>query len=238
MIDRTTSTIKDIVLDDFRTAAVFEKYSLDFCCRGGITIDQACKERGVRAESVNAELDALPPKDPSRNVQPIPDEAMSPDSLIDLIVRIHHSYVRSAIPVIYAHTQKVAKVHGANHPEVVEIARHFAAVAEEMTQHMQKEELMLFPYIKHILSASRTGTTISAPPFGSAQNPIRMMEAEHAAAGDAMYSIRSLSSGYTPPDDACTTYRVAYQELQEFELDLHRHVHLENNILFPRALAG
>ncbi len=228
-----TLTIKEIVTQDFQTAAVFEKHSLDFCCRGGKTIDEACKEKGIAPESVYAELTRIAP---SAQAETSRFKQWSPDFLIDYIVTNHHAYVSKMIPVIFAHTQKVASVHGERHPEVIRIAEIFQGVAEELTRHMQKEELMLFPYIKHLVDVKKNSTPFRRPPFGTAQNPIRMMMQEHQQAGDEMYEIRALSNSYAPPEDACTTYRVTYQELQEFERDLHQHVHLENNILFPAAV--
>lgn len=233
MNDLQTLTIKEIVTNDYRTAAIFEKYSLDFCCGGGKTIEQACREKGLDPDVVLADV---------RTAEGGPRTGegkfslMALDELIDYIVTKHHAYVRGVIPALLTHTQKVASMHGKNHPEAIAIAEHFAAVADEMQSHTMKEEHILFPYIKRLVHARETQTGIQPPPFGSAQNPIRMMEAEHQSAGDAMYRIRSLSSGYAPPPDACTTYRVSYAELQEFELDLHNHVHLENNILFPKAI--
>lgn len=140
------------------------------------------------------------------------------------------------IPVLSAHTQKVASVHGASHSETVRIAEAFAAVAEELQQHMVKEEQWLFPYITLMFRASLHDAATDRPPFGTVQNPIRMMEEEHRNVGDEMALIRHLSNNFTPPEDACTTYRITYQELKEFESDLHRHIHLENNILFPMAV--
>ena len=227
-------TIKSIVTTDYRAAAVFEKHSLDFCCKGGVTIEQACSEKNIDAGSVYADLDqlagAVNESTPHYSQWPI-------DELIDYIVNVHHTYVREAIPVISAHTRKVASVHGGNHPEVVEIAHHFEAVAADLQRHMMKEEQILFPYIKSLVTAKRHGSASAPPPFGTVQNPIRMMEAEHRAAGDELYEVRSLSNNYLPPEDACTTYRVTLQELHQFEQDLHQHVHLENNILFPKAIA-
>lgn len=228
------ATLKSIVTDDFRTAAVFEKFSLDFCCGGGATIEQACSKKGLDPALVYAELHELDQRAGGR----IPNfPAWPSDELINYIVSVHHKYVREAIPVLLAHTQKVAAVHGERHPEVVEIARHFNAVAKDMAAHMMKEEHVLFPYILELVKARRHGTAWAGSPFGGVQNPIRMMEMEHQAAGDEMTAIRSLSADYTPPDDACTTYRISFRELQLFEEDLHRHVHLENNILFPKAIA-
>ena len=201
---------------------------------GGKTIEQACKEKSVDPAMVFEDLKIASGESAGTGHR---FESMAPDALIDHIVNTHHAYIRQALPSMLTHTQKVASVHGERHPEVIEIAARFAVVAGELQRHMMKEENILFPYIKTLVQAKRTKSAIHRPPFGSAQNPIRMMEAEHASAGDEMYEIRSLSSSYTPPADACTTFKVSYLELQQFELDLHQHVHLENNILFPHAIA-
>ena len=158
------------------------------------------------------------------------------DTLVDHIIATHHAYVKEAIPILIAHTQKVASVHGARHEELIRIRDGYREVAEEMTQHMMKEELMLFPYIKALARSARTGEPLRIPPFQTIRNPIRMMEAEHVSAGNGTDLIRKESAGYTIPADACTTYRITYQELEAFEQDLHKHVHLENNILFPKAV--
>jgi|WetSurMetagenome_2_1015567.scaffolds.fasta_scaffold560339_1 regulator of cell morphogenesis and NO signaling len=234
MISTETHTLKEIVRHDFRAAAVFERYSLDFCCNGGVTIEQACATRHLDAAPILAELTNL-------SHSPVPPDTRftqwEADALIEHIVNVHHSYVRNAIPVLLTHTAKVARVHGERHPEVITIAERFSSVAEELSHHMMKEERVLFPYIDALVKAVREGQQPPVTHFGTAANPIRMMEAEHAAAGDTLYTIRSLSDNYTPPADACTTYQVTYQELRQFETDLHTHVHLENNILFPRAIA-
>jgi regulator of cell morphogenesis and NO signaling len=234
MTDLSTATLKQIVTDDFRAAAVFERYSLDFCCRGGRTVENACIEKAVDKTSVLSELQQLLRRDSSARDSL---SGLSLSALIGHIVETHHAYVRKMVPVLLTHTQKVATVHGANHPEVVGIARVFERVAVELQEHMAKEEQVLFPYIDMLVGASERNEQCARPPFGTVQNPVRMMEAEHRAAGDQLYEIRSLSSHYTPPADACTTYKVTYQELQDFEMDLHQHVHLENNILFPKAVA-
>ncbi|HTY39076.1 MAG TPA: iron-sulfur cluster repair di-iron protein, partial [Bacteroidota bacterium] len=212
---------------------VFEKYSLDFCCRGGRSVEEACKEKGIEPSVIFQELGHLRTSSAAETSRFF---LWPTEFLVDYIITNHHAYVASMIPVLAAHTQKVASVHGERHPEVITIAAVFAGVAEELTRHMKKEELMLFPYIKHLALSARTGSAVQPPPFGSAQNPIRMMMQEHQVAGDELYDIRKLSNSYTPPEDACTTYKVTYQELQEFERDLHQHVHLENNILFPAAV--
>jgi regulator of cell morphogenesis and NO signaling len=228
-----TATIKSIVTNDFRAAAIFEKYSLDFCCKGGVSIEQACSEKNLDPALIYADLAQLAPQ--SHANQPRFSE-WPMDELIDYIVNVHHRYVREAIPVVHAHAQKVASVHGDRHPEVVTIAGHFETVVKDLNSHMMKEELVLFPYIKGLVKAKRGTGVFPSAPFGTVQNAIGMMEAEHQAAGEELYEIRSLSNSYAAPDDACTTYRVSFQELQQFEQDLHQHVHLENNILFPKAV--
>ncbi len=230
----TSITLKEIVTGNFHAAAVFEKYSLDFCCRGGKTIGEACADKGIDAAPVIGELMQVAAAESQTDHR---FAEWAPEFLIDFIMNNHHAYVRKMIPVLLVHTKKIASVHGMNHPELLQIEIHFDAVAKELAQHMQKEEMVLFPYIRKLLAAKREGTSVGTSPFGSVSNPIRMMEAEHQNAGDELYHVRSLSSGYTVPDDGCTTYRVAYQELQDFERDLHQHVHLENNILFPLAIA-
>ena len=231
--DIQTLSIKDIVTQNFHAAAIFEKYSLDFCCRGGKTIHAACEEKKIDSNSVIVELAVL---ENDHTQSGIRFAEWEPDFLINYIVQNHHAYVTKMTPILYTHTQKIAAMHGSNHPEVIQIAKHFETVAVEMQQHMKKEEEVLFPFINALFTAKKTNRFDLIPQFGSVQNPIRMMELEHQHAGDEMFAIRSLSNYYSLPEDACTTYRVTYQELQDFEVDLHRHVHLENNILFPNAV--
>jgi regulator of cell morphogenesis and NO signaling len=227
----TQTTIRSIVADDFRAAAVFERHGIDFCCGGNRLVGDACRERGVDERTVAADLEAALGAE-----QDLPRfNAWSLDFLTGYIVANHHGYIREVVGTMRAHTRKVAEVHGERHPEALEIADRFDAIVRELTEHMVKEEQMLFPYINGLVAARHGGPRPTAP-FGSIANPIRMMEIEHQAAGDGMAAIRRLSGDYTPPADACTTFKVTYQELLAFEADLHRHVHLENNILFPKAL--
>lgn len=225
--------IKDMVTEDFRTAAVFEKYSIDFCCGGKKPLEAACLEQGVNVADVVADLHNLDQVATSGGPR---FAEWDLDLLAQYIVQNHHEYLRRIIPTLSAHTEKIARVHGKNHPELIGIADQFAAVASELSGHMVKEERILFPYISSLAAAKRAGSRPSRPPFQTIQNPIRMMEAEHQSAGDGTAFIRNVSNGYTVPADGCTTYRVTYQELEEFERDLHQHVHLENNILFPKAI--
>ncbi len=226
-------SVKDIVAEDFRTAAVFEKYSIDFCCHGNVPLDEACKERGVPVEKVLSELGAVV-TEPGGVKDPF--DSWDLDRLVEHIVQTHHAYVKGAIPTLLAHTDKIATVHGKRHEELLTIRDIFGKVAGELSQHMMKEELMLFPYIKAMVRSRNDGLPIQRPPFQTIQNPLRMMEKEHEIAGSDTDTIRSLSRMYMAPEDACTTYRVTLQELNAFEEDLHKHVHLENNILFPKAV--
>ncbi|WP_066834788.1 iron-sulfur cluster repair di-iron protein [Rufibacter ruber] len=226
-------TVGELVAKDFRKAQVFKKYGIDFCCGGKKSVAQACEEKGVSQEQLERELGALPD---TSAVAETDFASWDPSFLADYIVNIHHKYVREAIPALYEYTNKIARVHGSRHPELVQVANHFVNVANELESHMPKEERVLFPYIKQLNEAKQKGAKLAPAAFGSIQNPINMMEMEHEAAGGELEAIRTLTNDFTLPEDACATYRVAFAKLQEFEKDLHRHIHLENNILFPKAL--
>ncbi len=229
--DIANQTLAEIVTENIRSAIVFEEFGLDFCCKGKRTLSEACAEKNVKVENVVNSLSELNSNDPSLNIN---DWAI--DFLVEYIINNHHQYVRRMIPVISLHADKVASVHGKNHPETIEIADLFLAVREELESHMMKEERILFPFIKQLYNAKKNNEQIEPPPFGTIQNPIRMMEAEHTSAGDAMFRIRDLSKNYSTPEDACNTFKALYSELKEFEEDLHKHIHLENNLLFPKSI--
>jgi regulator of cell morphogenesis and NO signaling len=226
-------SLSEIVTRNYKAAEIFEKYGLDFCCRGNKIISEACSEKGLDHENIIAELKNLNGNGEKAHFD---FNQWDISVLAEYIVHKHHDYVRKMIPVLSQHTQKVASVHGANHPEVIEIAKHFSIVYKDLKQHMMKEEQMLFPFIKYLSRVQQNRSSAERPSFGTVKNPIKMMEIEHKNAGDEMYGIRKLSNDYTPPEDACNTYKVCFSELKEFEEDLHQHVHLENNILFPRAV--
>jgi len=228
------TTIREIVASDFRTAAVFERFGLDFCCAGARTIEQGCRDTGADARVVLRALEDVL-STPTADVPLF--ASWDVPTLVSHIVETHHAYVRLALPALLQHTRKIAEVHSGRHPELAHVARLFERVAAEMTEHMMKEEQILFPFVVDLADASQSGRPIPHPPFGTVENPIRMMEHEHQFVGDAMAEIREVTHGFALPDDACTTYRVCFQELAAFEADLHAHVHLENNILFPRAIA-
>lgn len=228
------TSVRDIVAEDFRAAAVFERFGIDFCCGGRRSLREACEERQVSPLDVLMEVTEVCDRKDA-NAPRFGD--WTPDALVAYIIGHHHAYVRRALPTIVAHARKVAEVHGAKHPELKQIAAIFDEVADEMTAHVMKEEAVLFPYIEKLANAIQLGEPIPSAPFGSVEKPIAMMEHEHDDAGRAMARIRELSQDYALPDGACTTYAVCFQELEEFERDLHVHVHLENNILFPKARA-
>jgi len=226
-------TVAEIVTENIKTAHIFKKYGIDFCCGGSISIEEACSKKGVDYTLLEKEL---------VTVDKVVDQEHDYNKwdlhfLIDHIINVHHKYVEESIPLLLQYANKVAKVHGHHYVEVVEINSLFHEVAQELSAHMHKEELILFPYIKQLVKAEKEGSTLSRPHFGTVNNPIQMMESEHENAGDIFKSIAKLSNDYTPPDEACNTFRALYAKLEEFEQDLHKHIHLENNILHPKAIA-
>lgn len=222
-------TIGEIVAQDYRTAGVFKQFGIDFCCGGKRPLKEACEEKGIDTGAVEQALAILQQQSSALQTS---YQDWAADFLADYIVNRHHAYVRKAIPEITAFAEKVARVHGKRHPETLEIFYNWQALASELSTHLLKEENILFPYIKQLTNSNEN----TMPPFGSVQNPVRMMEMEHEDAGELMRTIRTLSNDFTPPQDACTTYRVLFSFLAEFESDLHEHIHLENNILFPKAI--
>ena len=229
-LERTT--IGEYVAKDFRTAAVFSKYGIDFCCKGNRTIDEACEKKDVDTNTIMDEINTVLA---TKNDNSIDFKSWPLDLLADYIEKTHHRYVEEKTNVILPFLAKLCKVHGASHPELFEINQLFIGCAGELAQHMKKEELILFPFIKKMVKASLTDELIEQPHFGTVANPIAMMMNEHDAEGERFRKIALLTNDYTPPADACNTYRVTFAMLAEFEEDLHKHIHLENNILFPAA---
>lgn len=226
-------TLGQIAAKDLRKAQIFKKYGLDFCCGGKKTVKEACKEKGLDVTKIEQELQQADKMPASR---PLPYNDWSLDFLSDYIVNTHHSYVQKNLPDIRTYAEKVMEVHGNRHSELLPIYQLVEEVNAELTAHMVKEEKVLFPYIKELVAASNSAQPLHAAHFGSVQNPINMMEMEHEMVGKNLAQIRELTNNYSLPEDTCASYSLLYRMLDEFEEDLHLHVHLENNILFPKAL--
>ncbi|WP_276967933.1 iron-sulfur cluster repair di-iron protein [Chryseobacterium sp.] len=227
-----TDFIGNMVAEDFRTAAIFKRHGIDFCCKGGRTIEEACSHKKLAPEKIYEELDALP-KNESFSID---FKSWPLDLLTDYIEKTHHRYVEEKTPVLQAFLDKLCKVHGGRHPELLEINSLFNESAHDLAAHMKKEELILFPFVKNMVKAKISGSPLPKPHFGTVENPVHMMEHEHTVEGDRFRRIAEITNEYLPPADACNTYKVAFAMLQDFENDLHQHIHLENNILFPKAI--
>lgn len=225
--------IKDIVAENFHTVPLFEKYKIDFCCKGQRSIQEAIDEKKL---SINEFYDELSKVYESAISDVKSFEEWDLVELSDYIVATHHVYVKNAIPLITLHIEKVINAHSKKYPFLLELQHVFGALANEMNAHMMKEEKILFPLIKYLVDTSKFNEKPKTSGFGTIKNPVNQMESEHISAGSATEKLRELTDDYKLPEDACTTFQVLYKELNEFEFDLHKHVHLENNILFPRAI--
>ena len=224
-------SLAQIVTEFPSAVAILEKHDLDYCCKGKQALSSACQST-EKLEMLEQELDALISTQASKN-EFINFKALSSKDLVDHILLKHHKYVKEAIPLIDAYLHKVSSKHGERHPELFEIKKIFSEVCDEMLSHMAKEEKILFPAIKHIQGLLADGLPI--PGVVQLKGPIEVMEMEHEQVGSLLAEIRKLTNKYSPPADACMTYKLSFEELRELEEDLHKHVHLENNILFPRV---
>ncbi|MCM0080330.1 iron-sulfur cluster repair di-iron protein [Geomonas sp. Red32] len=227
-----TVTVGEIVAKDFRTAGVFEKYGIDFCCGGNIAVAKLCHEKGIDARELGQELEkaSAEPIERSHNYN-----AWELPFLADYIVNTHHAYLKESMATIEAYAAKIAQVHGERHPEVVKIAEIFSKIAADMTLHLREEEEILFPAIKKLSDKRKAGAAPDSGDLESLRGTLTTVTHEHDEIGEAVHAIRDLSGNYRVPGDVCNTFMVTYQKLKEFEDDLHKHVHLENNILFPKA---
>jgi len=231
----TRRTVRDWALEHPEATRVFEKVGIDYCCGGGRSLEQACIAANVSVDEV---VDSLELSQAAARTQQ-KDRNWQIEPLADLVAHInstHHKYTREEIARLGPLFDKVASVHGNNHPELQNVRAAFRGLAQELTMHMMKEEAVLFPYIVRMEESVIQGEPVLPPPFGSVQNPVAMMMHEHDSAGEALRTMRQASAGYTVPRDACISYQTLYKALADFEKDLHQHIHLENNILFPRAI--
>lgn len=222
-------TVGEIAASDYRAVQVFEKYGIDFCCGGQKGLGEVCAEKGLNTGQVLQELAqaAQSAGGPGENY-----DQWELDFLADYIVNQFHTYTKSMLPRVMEYANKVVEAHGDRHPETLLIAQRWRELGEEMTAHLQKEEQVLFPYIKSLVQGNKGGRL----PFGSARQIVQVMEAEHESVGECLAEIESLSQEFTPPQDACNTFRALYSYLAEFDQATKKHVHLENNILFPKAV--
>ncbi|MBS1629460.1 MAG: iron-sulfur cluster repair di-iron protein [Bacteroidetes bacterium] len=228
----SSETVGQIAAKDLRKAEVFKKYGIDFCCGGKKTVQEVCAEKGIDSAIVEQELaqansGSFAPNNNQYNEWNL-------DFLADYIINTHHAYVRKYLPELRGFALKVARVHGSRHPELLPMLHHVDEIAEELTEHITKEEQMLFPRVKEIVKAQAENKTLEQNGT-SLSKMIELMESEHDEVGRAFDSIREQSNNFAIPEDACTSYKLYFQMLQEFENDLHLHIHLENNILFPKS---
>ncbi len=226
-------TVREIALNQPSSIRVFEQFGIDYCCGGRKPLATACTEQNIEiGQLLTALAEAAEKPDASAKSW----NNASLESLVEHITSTHHEYVKRELPHLNTLAEKVIARHGSTHAEVAEIHAAIARLDSELTQHLAKEELVLFPHIANLERALATGGSKPHGCFGTVANPIEMMTQEHDAAGALLAEIKQLSSDFTPPDDACPTFHAFYDSLKEFEQDLHQHIHLENNILFPRAI--
>ena len=232
MSELSSETVASIVSKNIKTAHIFKQHGIDFCCGGGISVAQACQKQGVELKTVIAELEGV-----DQQVRVEDDyDSWSLEQLVDHLLKTHHPYVSSAIPLVLQYAARVEQVHGQNHPEIIEANQLLGQIADELGDHMHKEEQVLFPFINTLVEAHQDPQGVPPEHCGSLDGPISVMQIEHDNVGDAFKRIAQLTGNYTPPPGACNTFRALYAKLEEFEQDLHLHIHIENNILFPKAL--
>lgn len=229
-----TKTVREFAVEVPGATRIFEKLGIDYCCGGGKALESACLAAGVPPEKVVTLLEEAGKA--AVSINGTPDwKTVSLTDLAAYIVTKHHGFTREELPRLSQLLAKVCSVHGENHPELRKLRTICQALQDELTDHMLKEEHILFPYIKSLDTAVAQGEPVPTPFFGTVRNPIRMMMQQHDDAGQALRELRESSSNYRVPADGCISFRTLYQALEEFEKDLHQHIHLENNILFPRA---
>lgn len=230
--DVLQKTIGEVVAADYRTAEIFERHGIDFCCGGKTPIPEACKNKGIDPAVLTSELESLQqePVDRSQNYS-----SWSLSFLADYIVNTHHVYLKENDEQIVAYARKIATVHGERHPEVIQIAAIFEKIATDMVAHLKEEEEVFFPTLKRAEAARINGNQPDAVDRETISNSLVRLHRDHEEVGDAIHEIRRLANGFKIPDDVCNTFMLTYRKLDEFENDLHKHVHLENNILFLKA---
>jgi regulator of cell morphogenesis and NO signaling len=225
-------TIGEIVANDYRTAKVFENHGIDFCCGGKVPLATICTEKGIDLETITRALEAVSSEPLERSQH---YAAWELPFLADFIINTHHAYLKENIGQIVAYAHKIADVHGARHSEVIRIAAIFDKIATDMTAHLKEEEDVFFPAVRRAVASRKAGAVPAAEDLETITASLRKLGHEHEEVGDAIHTIRQLAKDYEIPGDVCNTFMITYRKLKEFEEDLHKHVHLENNILFPKA---
>ncbi|MBS1936650.1 MAG: iron-sulfur cluster repair di-iron protein [Bacteroidetes bacterium] len=225
-------TLGEIVTKDMRKAEVFKKYGLDFCCNGGMTVAEACAAKGLDVTRIEQELREA---DKVQTSTALPYNDWGIDFLADFIVNTHHGYLRKHLPDIGKYAAKVAQVHGMNHPELNQVNKLVQEVIAEFTAHLPEEERTMFPYIKQLVAAKNAGQPLPASTMGRFKDKLDALVKEHVSVGGKLDEINEITDGYTLPSDACASYTLLFRLLHELEDDTHVHIHLENNILFPKA---
>jgi regulator of cell morphogenesis and NO signaling len=231
-MNASNRTIGEIVADDYRTAKVFESHGIDFCCGGNVALAATCAQKGIELAAFTGELERVKSEPVERSQNYVSWEM---PFLADYIINTHHTYLKENTGQIAAYAHKIASVHGAHHPEVIEIAAIFDKIASDMAIHLREEEEVFFPAIKRADAAKKAGAAPAPKDLETIKESLKKLSREHEEIGDAIHTIRHLAKEYAIPSDVCNTFVVTYQKLKEFEDDLHKHVHLENNILFPKA---
>lgn len=226
-------SVGSIVNDNFASARIFKEFGIDFCCGGGVSLEEACRLAGADVDRVVAALDA----NSAAQLNAIPFDSWPTDLLIDYVLKIHHRGIRAKGPRLLADIERVAEVHGAAHPELHQLVKLFADSLDDLENHLQKEEQVLFPYCYRLFEAVNSGEVLEQMHCGTVANPIRVMLREHNDEGTRYKYIRNLMNGFAAPDDACPSYRLMLTDLEAFMDGLFEHIHIENNILFPRFVA-
>ncbi|HEX6045333.1 MAG TPA: iron-sulfur cluster repair di-iron protein [Pyrinomonadaceae bacterium] len=229
------TTVREVALQVPEATRLFEKLNIDYCCGGNRALSDACASAGVQTEDVLRMLDEVAQPTAARPTTPDFQQLPLPE-LISHILDTHHVFTKAEMTRLEALFAKVISVHGQNHPDLKEAGRVFERMCADLTPHMFKEERVLFPYMMTVSRAAANNGEAPFAPFGTVGNPVRMMMLEHDVVGSLLREMRKLTSDYTPPPDACISYQTLCQALEAFEKDLHQHIHLENNILFPRAI--
>ncbi|MDR3724163.1 MAG: iron-sulfur cluster repair di-iron protein [Terracidiphilus sp.] len=228
----TTDPLRTIALAQPATIRVFERFRLDYCCGGNQPLGEACARQSISTETILAELEKATGGE--TRVKDLTGASLT--GIVAEIVHTHHAYIRSELPRLKIMSEKVVAKHGNTHPEVLSIGRMLATLADELLQHLAKEEMILFPYIEKLERSMNSGSALPHSCFDSVASPIQAMIHEHEGAGQLTAQMRAAANGYTAPADACATFVGLYAGLDDFERDLHLHIHRENNLLFPRAI--